>query len=141
MSSGVIFILGKGVSPILAYGVKSTLAAWVIRAWVFQPASNTSAVSISTNRSIERPDPKPHRAIDGAFTCISIISKMICKFVEIFLLLLSPLFPEMCLTYETPQKNNVKHLKSQRYAANFSSHLRRRGTPHSYRGNRIRSSD
>ena len=36
MSTGVIFILGKGVSPILASGVKSTLTAGVIRAWVFQ---------------------------------------------------------------------------------------------------------
>ena len=36
MSTGVIFILDKGVSPILASGVRSTLAPGVIRAWVFQ---------------------------------------------------------------------------------------------------------
>ncbi len=35
MSTGVIFILDKGVSPILASGVRSTLAPGVIRAWVF----------------------------------------------------------------------------------------------------------
>ncbi len=39
MSTGVIFILDKGVSPILASGVRSTLAPGVIRAWVFQFAA------------------------------------------------------------------------------------------------------
>ena len=41
MSTGVIFILDKGVSPILASGVRSTLAPGVIRAWVFQKAYGT----------------------------------------------------------------------------------------------------
>ena len=42
----------------------------------------------------------------------------------------------MCLTYETPQKNNVtRTIKLKRYDSNISSHLRLRSAPGSSRGN------